>query len=469
MIYMLRSCIYILLILLSCVLTPVLAQQKTLSLKEAVRIALANYSTIKAKANYAKASGAALKGTYREHLPDVSFSLQQDYGTINGQLGPLYGFRGLGVASAGPAMETQNWTGAFGSLYLANINWDFYSFGRVRERVNIAKSTLARDELDLEQEKFQHQVRVATAYLNLLAAQRITRSQQNNLERAAALQTVVIARTKGGLNAGVDSSLANAEVSAARIALIRSRDVEQDQANELAQLMGVVAQDFQLDSFFVSRIPAGIADTARGDLQSHPLLRFFQSRVEVSNGQTRYLRTFNYPTFSFFSIIQGRGSGFKYNYSSLYPQAYSGKYLEGIKPQRGNYLVGAGLIWNITSPLRNQQQVAAQRFTSQALQNEYELGRQQLQNQMLLAENKIRNALASYEEAPKQVKAAQDAYIQKSVLYKNGLTDVVDATQALYAVNRAETDRDIAYTNVWQALLLKAAASGDFGLFINEF
>ena len=59
--------------------------------------------------------------------------------------------------------------------------------------------------------------------------------------------------------------------------------------------------------------------------------------------------------------------------------------------------------------------------------------------------------------------------LQKSVLYRNGLTNMVDVTQALYALNRAETDRAIAYNNVWQALLLKAAATGDFALFFNEF
>jgi hypothetical protein len=65
------------------------------------------------------------------------------------------------------------------------------------------------------------------------------------------------------------------------------------------------------------------------------------------------------------------------------------------------------------------------------------------------------------------VKAASDAYLQKSVLYKNGLTNLVDVTQALYALIRAETDKDIAYSNVWQALLLKAAAAGDFSIFEN--
>ena len=67
------------------------------------------------------------------------------------------------------------------------------------------------------------------------------------------------------------------------------------------------------------------------------------------------------------------------------------------------------------------------------------------------------------------MKAASDAYIQKSVLYKNGLRNMVDITQSLYALNRAETDRAIANKNVWQALLLKAAASGDFDLLMNEF
>ena len=60
-------------------------------------------------------------------------------------------------------------------------------------------------------------------------------------------------------------------------------------------------------------------------------------------------------------------------------------------------------------------------------------------------------------------------YLQKTTLYKNGLTNLIDVTQAFYTLNRAEIDRDIIYTNVWQSLLMKAAATGNFDLFINEF
>src|SRR5690606_13674740 len=112
--------------------------------------------------------------------------------------------------------------------------------------------------------------------------------------------------------------------------------------------------------------------------------------------------------------------------------------------------------------------VRAQRLISTGLQEEYEQASRQLDAQLQLAETKIGNALDNYREVPVQLKAASDAYLQKSVLYKNGLTNLVDVTQTLYALTRAETDRDIAYNNVWQALLLKAAASGDFDLFLHE-
>ena len=90
--------------------------------------------------------------------------------------------------------------------------------------------------------------------------------------------------------------------------------------------------------------------------------------------------------------------------------------------------------------------------------DEYELVSQQIKTQLALADQKMKYAIANYHEAPIQMKAASDAYLQKSVLYKNGLTNIVDVTQALYVLNRAETDRDISNNNVWQALLLESSS-----------
>jgi len=444
------------------------ADSQVLTLKEAIQTALNNYAIIKAKANYLEASEASAKETSREHLPNVNVGLQNVYGTANGQLGPLYALRGLSAASSGPVFLTQNWNAAFGALYVANINWDFFTFGRVNEQNKVAQAQVQQVTNDLEQEKFQQQVRVASAYLNLLAAQRLRLSQQKNLDRANALRSVVVARTKNGLNPGVDSSLANAEVSNATIALTNTIDYEQEQANQLAQLMGIPYQDFVLDTLFLNRIPNSLYDSLSLK-EEHPVLKYYQSRVDVSREQEKYYDRSKLPVFSLFGVLQSRGSGFGDTYSTIYPDDYSHNYWTGVKPASSNYLLGIGITWNLTDISRIRQQVNAQESTSKGLQNEYELVNQQIRAQLALSDQKMKNAIANYREAPVQMKAASDAYLQKSVLYKNGLTDIVDATQALYALNRAETDRDISNNNIWQALLLKAAASGDFAVFINEF
>jgi len=443
-------------------------QQKTLGLKEAEQIALANYGTIKAKANQLNASKAYLTETKTEYLPNVSLSAQQDYGTVNSQYGPLYGYNGLGVASSGPILPGQSWKTAFGSLYLSNVNWDFFAFGRALEKIKVQRSAVSRDETDLAQEQFQHEIRVASAYLNLLAAQRLSKTQQDNLNRAIDLQKVVVARVKNGLNAGVDSSQANAEVSNARISLTNALETEQEQSNQLAQYLGVVPQDFQLDSTFVTQAPANANPQAQISFENHPILRFYQNRIAVSDEQAKYINTFSYPSFTLFGVYQGRGSGFKPDFGTN-SNDYSGSYGSGANPTRYNYLFGLGMTWNLTNPFRVHYQVQSQKFISAQYKNEYDLVSQQLSDQEVLAETRINNALKNYHEVPQEVKAATDAFNQKFTLYKNGLANIVDFTQALYVLNRAEVDNYIAANNVWQALLFKAAATGDFGIFINNF
>ncbi len=442
--------------------------QQVLTLKQAVNTGLANYGTIKAKQNYAGASKALVMQAKREYVPNLNLSAQQDYGTVNGQNGPLYGFGGFGVASSGLPLSSQNWNAAFGSLYLANVNWDFFTFGRVFGRIKIAKATAERDQTDLEQEQFQHQIKVAGAYLNLLAAQRIVLSQQRNLDRAEVFKQSTVARANNGLIAGVDSSLAAAEVSRARIQLTQATDAAQERANQLAVLMGVPVTDFVLDSSFLNKVPANILTATVTDTAKHPLLRYYQSRIDLSAQQLKYYRRSFYPTFSMFGIIQGRGSGFDYSYTQDQTH-FTQNYGTGVTPTRGNYLFGLGMNWNLTTVLRGTPQVKAQKLITQGLQDEYTLASQQVNAQLTLADQRIKNALANYAEAPVQVKAASDAYLQRSTLYKNGLSTIVDVTQTMYSLNRAETDRDIAYSNVWQALLLKAAAAGDPTIFMNEF
>ena len=472
---------FVFLSLFALFIVPNAYSQKTLGIKEAEQLALNNYPAIKAKANQLKASKAYLTETKTEYLPDVNLSGQQDYGTVNTQFGPLYSYRGLNVASSGPVLAKQNWNAAFGALYLANVSWDFFSFGKAVEKVKVQQQAVNRDQADLSQETFEDQIKVASAYLNVLAAQQLAKAQKDNLKRAIDLQRVVVARVINGLNPGVDSSQANAEVANAKIALTNAQETEQEQSNLLTQYLGITPPaDYVLDSTFVTLIPKIADPEPQTSFADHPLLRFYNNRINVSNEQARYLGTFSYPTFTLFGVYQGRGTGFTSTPASAassitsttvnaQPYVLNSSYGAGVDPTRFNYLFGAGVIWNLTTPFRVHFQVRSQKYTSAQYKDEYDLVSQQLHDQSVLAETRISNAYKNYREVPEEVKAATDAFNQKFALYKNGLSNIVDFTQALYVLNRAEVDKYIVFNNVWQAILYKAAATGDFSIFINNF
>ncbi len=441
---------------------------QTLSLKEAVKTGLENYGSIRAKNNYTNASKETLKQSRRDYLPNLNLSAQQDYGTVNGQNGPLYGFGGLGVASSGLALPEQNWNSAFGALYLVNMNWDFFTFGKTQEKINLSKIDVQAKEKDLQQEKFQQEIKISAAYLNLLASQRLLISQQKNLDRAEVFKKTAVARVKNGLLAGVDSTLATAEVSKAKIALNLAKNFVKEQNNKLVDLMGVPAQDFVTDTLFVTQIPKELVTNAATTDSLHPLLQFYKTKIDYSNQQVKLYKRFYYPTMSAFGVLQTRASGFDSSYTTD-QTAFTRNYWDGVNPDRTNYLVGVGISWNLTTPFRSSKQVSAQKFVSQGLQEEYNQADRELKSQLNFAEDKIKITLENYAEAPIQVDAAKRAYIQKSTLYKNGLTDLTDLTQTMYVLNRAEIDRDIVNNNVWQSFLLKVAATGNFDLFINEF
>lgn len=441
---------------------------QTLSLKEAIKTGLENYGSIKAKNNYANASQETLKQSKRDYLPNLNLSAQQDYGTVNGQNGPLYGFGGLGVASSGLPLAEQNWNSAFGALYLVNMNWDFFTFGKIQEKINLAKVDVLAKEKDLNQEKFQQQIKISSAYLNLLASQRLLISQQKNLDRTEVFRKNAVARVKNGLLAGVDSTLATAEVSKAKMALNLARNFVKEQNSKLVDLMGVAPQDFVTDTLFVNQIPKQLAFDEKATDSLHPLLQFYKTKVDYSNQQVKLYKRFYYPTMSAFGVMQTRASGFDSGYA-LDQTAFTRNYWDGVNPDRSNYLVGIGITWNLTTPFRMSKQVSAQKYVTQGLQEEYNQAERELKSQLALADDKIKITLENYAEAPIQVNAAQRAYLQKSTLYKNGLTDLTDLTQTLFLLNRAEIDRDIVNNNVWQSYLLKVAATGNFDLFINEF
>ncbi|MND46512.1 Outer membrane efflux protein [compost metagenome] len=442
-----------------------IALAQVLPLSNALDRSVQNYQTIKAKEAMAKAAEENIQFQKYQDVPDITFQAQQNYGTINAQNGPLYSYGGLGAASTSMPLAEQNWNAAFGSLYLANVNWNLFSFGRIKNQVAVAESEHQTATRDLDQELFQHKIKVTAAYLNLLASQRIKFVQEKNMERAKVFLSTTVSRAQSGLIPEVDASLAKAEVSNAQSAQIKAYDKELDYSKNLAVLLGDSFQTYVLDSVFTTKTPLVLSDH-QTEADKHPYLLYQKSKIEQSQSNEKYVKTNMLPSLMAFGVLQGRGSGFEWNYVQD-NNAYSNSYWKGAQISRGNYLIGLTLSWNITNAFRYSTKAKEQKFQTSALQNNYDLLKEDLSAQALLASAKYANAVKDLDESNIQVKAASDAYRQHMALYTNGLTTIVDLTQSHYLLNRAEIDHEIAQNNVWQALLLKAAAQGDLTVILN--
>lgn len=436
-----------------------------LTLQKALEDAVLNYNTLKAKQLHVAASKEDISFQKTSLLPNITLMAQQSYGTVNVLNGPLYAYGGLGTASTSMPLADQNWNAAFGSLYLANLNWDIFTFGKNRSSIEIATQFSEIIQADYDQAVFQHQVKVGAAYLNLLASQRVKYVQERNLYRARVVYETTESRAKSGLIPEVDASLAKAEVSAAQSAQITAYDKELKYSKELSVLLGKTYTEYLLDDYFHKQIPI-LTTEENTDYKQHPFLVYQQERLYHSQESEKWIKALRLPSLSAFGILQARGSGFNWNYVQD-NSAYSGSYLDGVGFDRGNYLVGLSIKWNLTDLYRFSSKVKEQKYSTKAIQKEYDQIEEEVIAQNALANARFTNAIRNFEETKIQLSAATLAFKQHEALYNNGLTTIVDHTQALYALNRAEIDYEIAQNNVWQALLLKAASQGDISVLIN--
>lgn len=439
---------------------------QTLKLEDALQRSVDQYDRIKSKQSVVSASEQNTIFQKQHYLPDVTLAAQQSYGTVNMLHGPMYAIPGASAATSMPLAE-QNWNAAFGSLYFANVNWNLFTFGRIKNQVELGGKKEQTAKADLEQEIFQHQIKVSAAYLNLLASQRIKYVQEKNAERAEVFFEMTDTRAKSGLIPEVDAQLAKAEVSNAKSLQIKSYDKELQFSKQLAVLLNDEFQTYQLDSLYSTTVPFQGLANLNNEVDKHPLLQLQQSKIAESLQSEEILKSNKRPTLSAFGVIQGRGSGFEANYAQD-NSAYSSNYLKSVGIDRSNYLLGLSLSWNITNIFRSDTKVKEQQFLTQSLQEDFDLFKKELNAQTQMAYSQLNNAKENFEETKIQVSAAQMAYKQHTALYENGLTTLVDYTQALYSLNRAEIDYEIAQNNVWQALLLLASARGDLGVFIQQ-
>jgi len=435
-------------------------------LKTAMETARRNYPSIREKLAQKEAAHYQTLATRTDYLPGIVVQGQILQGTSNQVRGAFFPNEGMAIpVSGGIKPDGYTSTATWGSYVTGFVNWKFFSFGKIKANVEVARAGEASADADYLNEVFQQQIKVGDAYFLALMGYDMLKSQRANLARVKALKDVTSAYTKNGLKPGVDSSLVNAEYSRATLQLLESERLANEQMVYLKELMGLgVDGAMRLDTtLYVGATPAAIPLSA--DYSANPELLFYKRLISLNEQRAIAIRRSQYPSISLIGASWARGSGISNTVAPNGDFMYNKSFGPGVALQPFlDWMVGVSTIWNVTSLVRTGDEARAQRQVAHMAEEKYNQETLRVQSQLERSRLRYNAAMEAARQAPIQLQAATDAYAQAKSRYEAGLNSILELTQTFALLNRAEVDASMAKGNVWRAIIEYAAVTGNINL-----
>lgn len=441
-------------------ISPGKAQAPTL--KELLEVSKQNYPLLKSKLAEIEAVSHEVAVASSEYVPKISAQHQYTYGTDNSVAGSFYPNPAV-ISPSGGIRDHNISRAVWGSYTSALLEWNVVNFGKVSGNIKAAKANLENSKAAYANEFFQHQFKVADNYLLKLIADKLVSVQHVNLDRARRFKETIDAGVRSGLRPGVDSSLAHVEYVKAKLQLLEIERSQKSQTIRLFELTGNIESDLAaVDSMsFYTTLPNINAPTDLSPVV-HPTLNFYQAQINASQQRSIAVKRSFLPSVTLVGAAWLRGSGV-YNADD----SYHTDFRSGTEYRVNNYLLGVATRWVISDYVSVRQRYKMEQdhvSRDEALYKDQDL---RLSRQVRESKLQLDMALEQAHMAPTQLASAQHAFQQASARYNSGLTDLPTLLQSMTALNQAETDLAIAYSNAWRSLLAFAAAKGDITIFLN--
>src|ERR1035437_917193 len=321
-------------------------QTKTVfSLKQAIDTAIQNYPELKAKKLQVESAKMTLTDAKDQRLPSIKVSDQVDLGTANSTPGSYFGF-GLVPSTSGSIRVAENTNDFGGTIGVAYIEYELYNFGLNSARIGFANSLINVNNADYNKESYILQYNIANLYFELLKYKLLTDIQQKNIERYRVLYNYIKAYTGSGIKAGVDSSVANAELSKAKIQYIQTNARYNKLKSEFLYFTGVKSLNFNVDTnllhlsdAMINQLESNVnADSVNSN---NPLLAYYKSRWDYALAQEKLVKRSYLPKLNLVGAAWARGS-------SISSKDVYGDVSSGMNYGRYNYMGGLALTYNLT-------------------------------------------------------------------------------------------------------------------------
>ena len=427
-----------------------------LTLEAAVDYALSHYPAIRSALERRAAAYAGIGLARTAYLPSANALWQGNRATRNNIFGLLLP-QSVVPSISGPVLTSTSNRGVWGSAAGLLLSWEPIDFGYRGAEVDVARANERVAFSGVEISRLEVGAAAANAFLAVVAAQQQVRATQADVDRREVFSRVVHTLVTNQLRPGADASRSNAELAAARIALIQAQVSERVARAELADLLGIRTTDLILDMSPLLQIPP--ASMSTGNIASHPEAAAQNARVQEAAAQVRVADRSYYPRFNLQGSISGRGTG-----ANLDGRFAGGT--TGLDLQRENWAAGLTASFPVFDIFATRARKQIAKADQRAESARYQQTLQDLSAQAAEAQARLEGAVAIAQATPAELQAARDSESQARARYRAGLANVVEVTEAQSLLVRVESDDAVAKLNAWRSLAALAAAQGDINPFL---
>jgi outer membrane protein len=435
-------------------------QAGILTLQDALRLAEKNYPSIKAGIYNVDFYQSNVKVQKFEWLPRLDINMQAVTSTLNNIYG-LYYPQDIALSISGPVKTDNTYQPVWGSTLGLLVSWQPLTFGERKAKIELANSELTIASNELANEIFNHDLVLIDTWLNYLAANAISKAAYTNLVRTRVLLQSIEVLAAKGLKPGVDSFIAEGQVSKAKMELNNANQSSATYKLKIAEELGLTDTAFSITiQNFLSHSPV-LKFTSIDSVVKNPSLVLFESQIEEANAKLLLARHSYHPRINLYESSFARGSGA--NISGV--NDYS---LTGLSFSKYNYAIGLSLTFPILQYFPVKSQIRMQQSTIMKQKELYDEQEIKLKDEEKTAIVHFETALQNYNESQIRYRAATGSYNQMNVRYASGLTTLPELFEIQYELQRAEAENSISILTVWKAYLDFTQASGNINLFTDQ-
>lgn len=421
-----------------------------------------NYSGVGVKNSDVEAAKLNERAAKSGMLPLLKAQAQTTYGTYEGSAGAFFPQPGFfNVSGSGNSLNGNNLAAnSFGST---TIDWELFSFGRLRKENEAAKALSSKSIYEKDAYLLSLKKQLSERYISLLYNEAKLNWTETNAQRLNEIRKTTSGLSASGLKPAADSLLASSSYIQSMGENDKWKGYKEAAFIKLLELYaGDSVVNYAASAYRFSNPERNHLKINNTVNSSHPILNALDKQAQYYAVSGEAQKRASLPSLHLLGGYAYRGTGI--NSNGAESGAWSGGFNNGTK----NFLVGVGVTWNITSLRTNYfkgEELLKEAESEKLLYSQYE---QAMRADLTASQAKIFQQSEQLQKTRLAVKQSEDAYNMYLARYKSGLITLSELLQVRTLLEQAENNHIEASREYWMLLAYEAELTADFDYLFNN-